>query len=983
MTPTPLTAAEGRRCPAVGGLTGTGITASVSTDGSAIKTRPYRILITDDSPEDRETYRRRIAQGREQDYLFWETGSGEEGLELYRSVQPDCVVLDYNLPDLDGLEILARLRSEQGDEPLPVVMLTGQGNETVAVQALKAGAQDYLVKNRAGEGLRHAIHATMEKVALRRQVDEQRRELERAARALRESDERSRLMIESLVDYALYMLDPEGRIVSWNTGAERIMGYEAQEVVGRHFSLFYTEEEIRLDHPERALKVAVAEGRFEDEGYRVRKDGSHFWANNIIAPLYNAAGQVRGFSKVTRDVTERKRAEEALVERARLASLGADVGNALTRGGAFRDSLRNCAQALVRHLDAAFARIWTLNPAGDVLELQASAGMYTHTDGPHGRVPVGHIKIGLIARERRPYLTNAVIGDPRVGDQEWAEREGMVAFAGYPLMVEDRLVGVMALFARRPLTEVTLQSIESVAHEIALGIEQRQAMESLRESEGRFRQLAESIREVFFMTTPDMAEILYVSPAYEDVWGRTCQSLYEVPLSWSESIPAEDRRRVIDSFTRQFQAGEVWEDRYRVVRPDGSIRRIWARGFPVRNEHGEVYRVAGIAEDATERDLAQEQIHELNAQLGRRLEQLGALRRIDMAITASLDQRLTLDTLLDQTVAQLEVDAACILLLDPHALTLTYAAGRGFFGRSISRSQVRLGESFAGRAALERHMLVVPDLAEVGEAFAGGPLLAAERFVSYYGVPLVAKGQVKGVLEVFHRAALAPEPEWLDFLEALAGQAAIAVDNASLFEGLQRSNVELTLAYDATIEGWSRALDLRDKETEGHTRRVTEMSLCLARAMGIDGIDFVNMRRGALLHDIGKMGIPDAILLKPGPLTDEEWTVMRLHPTYAHDWLSPIGFLRPALDIPHGHHEKWDGTGYPRGLKGDQIPMAARIFAVADIWDALRSDRPYRQGWPEDRVREHIRSLAGTHLDPVAVAVFLQVTSAPDPVSDL
>ena len=167
-------------------------------------------------------------------------------------------------------------------------------------------------------------------------------------------------------------------------------------------------------------------------------------------------------------------------------------------------------------------------------------------------------------------------------------------------------------------------------------------------------------------------------------------------------------------------------------------------------------------------------------------------------------------------------------------------------------------------------------------------------------------------------------------------------------------------------------MDLRDHETEGHSRRVTEMTLRLARAMGLDEAELVHVRRGALLHDIGKMGIPDAILLKPGTLTDEEWQVMRRHPTYAYEMLSPIAFLRPALEIPYCHHEKWDGTGYPRGLKGEQIPLAARIFAAVDIWDALRSDRPYRKGWPEERVCEHIASLAGTHLDPAVVAAFLR-----------
>jgi putative nucleotidyltransferase with HDIG domain len=210
-------------------------------------------------------------------------------------------------------------------------------------------------------------------------------------------------------------------------------------------------------------------------------------------------------------------------------------------------------------------------------------------------------------------------------------------------------------------------------------------------------------------------------------------------------------------------------------------------------------------------------------------------------------------------------------------------------------------------------------------------------------------------------------------METVAGQAAIAIDNAQLFEGLQRSARQLTVAYDATIEGWAHALDLRDCETEGHSRRVTELTLTLARAMGVGDDLLVHVRRGALLHDIGKMGIPDHILLKPGPLTKEEWTIMRRHPRFAYELLRPITYLRPALDIPYLHHEKWDGTGYPNGLAGEAIPLTARIFAVVDVWDALRSDRPYRAAWPVEKVRDHIRALAGSHFDRAVVETFLSL----------
>ena len=358
---------------------------------------------------------------------------------------------------------------------------------------------------------------------------------------------------------------------------------------------------------------------------------------------------------------------------------------------------------------------------------------------------------------------------------------------------------------------------------------------------------------------------------------------------------------------------------------------------------------------------------------GRRLERLQARRSVDIAIIASLDLRVTLSALLEQVTTRLGVDAADILLLNTGAQTFTYAAGRGFRTRALQHTHLRLGEGHAGLAALERRIVDIPDLTQAAGELVRSPRLAGEGFITYYGVPLIAKGQIKGVLEIFHRSPLAPDPEWVEFLEALAGQAAIAIDNATLFEELQRSNLDLALAYDTTLEGWSHALELRDQETEGHTQRVTEMTLRLAQAMGLSDAELVHIRRGALLHDIGKMGVPDNILLKPGSLTDEEWIVMRKHPAYAHDMLAPIAYLRPALDIPYCHHEKWDGSGYPRELKDEQIPLAARLFAVVDVWDALRSDRPYRAKWPEAKVRDYLREQTGKHFDPTVVEVFLKI----------
>ncbi|HWQ12549.1 MAG TPA: HD domain-containing phosphohydrolase [Roseiflexaceae bacterium] len=364
------------------------------------------------------------------------------------------------------------------------------------------------------------------------------------------------------------------------------------------------------------------------------------------------------------------------------------------------------------------------------------------------------------------------------------------------------------------------------------------------------------------------------------------------------------------------------------------------------------------------------------AEAYRRLRDVQALRTIDQAIATSHNLNATLDVVLQQVTERLEVDAADVLLLEPETQLLVFGTGRGFRTDALRHTRLRLGEGYAGQAALERRTIHAADLAARPGELSRATLLAGERFVAYYGVPLVAGGEVRGVLEIFHRSPLERSAEWVEFLEILAGQAAIAIDNAELFDRLRQSNVDLVRAYDATIEGWSRALDLRDHETEGHSRRVTEMTLRLARRMGLDEAALVHVRRGALLHDIGKMGIPDAILLKPGKLTAEEWAVMRMHPVYAYKLLAPIAFLRPALDIPYCHHERWDGTGYPRGLAGEAIPLAARIFAVVDVWDALSNDRPYRPAWPRERVLAHIRAESGRHFDPLVVEALVSELEA-------
>jgi PAS domain S-box-containing protein/putative nucleotidyltransferase with HDIG domain len=364
----------------------------------------------------------------------------------------------------------------------------------------------------------------------------------------------------------------------------------------------------------------------------------------------------------------------------------------------------------------------------------------------------------------------------------------------------------------------------------------------------------------------------------------------------------------------------------------------------------------------------------LLAQSLSRLEFAASLRTIDLAITSASDIRIVLNVLLDQIVSQLDVDAAVILLSDPATQQLRYVDGRGFLTNLLKSSQVTVNFHCAEEAAAERKTVWEEKLDTAESDPDTKAFLSTEGFETCYATPLISKGEIEGILVIFQRSHFMPEQEWIDRFEALSGQAAIAIDSAQLFDRLQKSNQQLLQAYDATIVGWSRALDLRDRETEGHTLRVTDMTLTLAEHIGIfSEEDLRFIRWGALLHDIGKMGVPDGILHKPGELTEDEMAVMRRHPDYAFHLLYPVSFLRKALDIPRYHHERWDGAGYPYGLHGDHIPIQARLFSVVDVWDALRSNRAYRAGWTDEQVVAYLKENSGAQFDPTVVHAFVEV----------
>lgn len=499
-----------------------------------------------------------------------------------------------------------------------------------------------------------------------------------------------------------------------------------------------------------------------------------------------------------------------------------------------------------------------------------------------------------------------------------------------------------------------------------------EAERKVRASEAYYRAIFEKSLEGVVLIGRDRT-IRMVSGAALRMLGHRAEDLMHQDRS--DLVHPDDRDAFLDALDLvEVKAGSSESVRFRLRDAAGTWH--WLEGTVTNLLHEPAvgafvvnYREIG------DRVRAMEKIQALNDELRRRLAHLQSLRRIDMAITNSVDVRLVLDIFVDQLLQDLGVDAVAVLMYEPATQALRLSVGRGFAAELRLRARTVLGDGPAGRAALEQRMVFLPDLrGEEGWGVAVEPA-RQEEYASYMAVPMLAKGQLQGVIELYSHRRLSPSDEWLEFLETYADQGAIAIENAQLFRSLERSNVELQRAYDRTIEGWANALDLKDEETAGHSKRVTEMTVRLARRLGVGGEDVVHVQRGALLHDIGKMGIPDQILLKRGPLTTEEFDVMKQHPVYAYELLSPIEFLRPAIDIPYCHHERWDGQGYPRGLKGEQIPLAARIFAVVDVFDALTSERPYRPAWTRERAEAYIREGSGTHFDPDVVDTFFEVIS--------
>lgn len=696
-------------------------------------------------------------------------------------------------------------------------------------------------------------------------------------------------------------------------------------------------------------------------------------------------------------------------EAAAIAEVGRDISATLQLDAV----LERIASYAMDLLQAETSAVYLADPSTQSLRAIAALGMDAEAIKNDPLEPGAGI-LGSIALQDTGEIINDTARDPRTITVKGTEPTTNEHIMGVPILLKEQHTGLLAIWRSGPGTDFLpreLDFLTSLARQAGVAIEnarlyavtERRLAEletinrvsmSLRATYSLNEMLPILLNEALELVgTPHGAIWLY-DPASDRLVQRIAAGV-ETKLRHTSLRPLEGIVGHTFTTAKRYISTELTEDPLlfegnKDSRPAG----LGGVFIPIQSTAGPVGVLMvtvdsgrQIADEANLLTILAEitgnAIHraELYQQSQEQVRRLTALRDIDAAIASSFDLRLTLNILMDQTINHLGVDAVDIALYHPDLQTLTYVIGGGFRSPSPTRPQLRIGEGLAGQVIIRQQTYQVADLQSSPE-IRREPLIRHEGFVTYIGVPLIVKGQIKGVYEVFQRSPLSPPADWLEFLHTLAGQAAIAIDNAQLFENLQHSNQELIQAYDTTLEGWARALELRDRETEGHTRRVTDLTLRLARYMDIKESEFVNMRRGVLLHDIGKMGVPDQILKKTGPLTEDEWGEMRQHPVYAYNLLLPIVYLRGALDIPYCHHEHWDGSGYPRGLKGEQIPLAARIFSIVDIWDALLSDRPYRKAWPREKVITYLKEISGQHLDPRIVEVFLQMIAEDESETD-
>jgi PAS domain S-box-containing protein/putative nucleotidyltransferase with HDIG domain len=478
--------------------------------------------------------------------------------------------------------------------------------------------------------------------------------------------------------------------------------------------------------------------------------------------------------------------------------------------------------------------------------------------------------------------------------------------------------------------------------------ERKKAENAILESEAKFKALAQTAAAGIFINRDD--QFLYVNPMWCEITGLTEPELLNTSL-WNvinHGDGGEVRQKYSDLL--RTESGMIrFETSFNTRNGEQKWLDITAGFIDYQGEKATI----GTAIDITFRK--------------QRENDLELVAKISEALRTDLTREQVRTTILAELMTSLAIDGAIITTMEDREELPNLVRAIGCW-QSVDNRQLKANEGLSGFIVSSCKPYV--NFSAAHDTYFAFPELITSM-VTLAGVPLVTKGETIGSI-LIGSGRLMSDNE-LRLLKTIGDLAASAIHRSDLYEQTSVQATELKRAYDATLEGWAHALELRDKETQGHSLRIANMTIELAKRMGIDEQDLDNIRRGALLHDIGKMGVPDTILLKPGKLNEDEWSIMQQHPTYAYEMLSELPYFKDILDIPYCHHEWYDGTGYPRGLKGEEIPLSARIFAIVDAWDALVSDRPYRKAWTKENALKHLIDQAGSHFDEDVVKAFAQM----------
>ena len=764
-----------------------------------------------------------------------------------------------------------------------------------------------------------AIHS----MRLYGQAQQEIAERKQAEGALREAERRYRTLVEQLPNVVTYIdsADPEVGTLYVSPQIEEMLGFKPEEWQSDprmwHNQIFLEDRERILAEDKRhdeTGETLTCEYRLSAKGGRV------VWVYDEAVMLCDETGKPLYSHGIMIDITERKLAEVAL-----------------------RESERRYRALFEQSHDAMFI----LDMQGNHLVAnQRAADMLGYT--PEELIGLSFRSISAETTQSENILKRLLGGEQiPLYERIFRKKNGDLI----PVEINVELIRDMY---GNPL------HIQSAVRDIS---ERKRAEQALRGSEEKLRLFVEHVPVVLAMLDRDMRYIavsrrLITDYNLEetDITGRSHYEVFpDIPERWKE-------------IHQRGLAGEVIrseEDEF--IRMDGSVQWLRWEVLPWYTADDKIGGIVIFTEEISERKRAV-------TELRRYAQNTAAMYELSQQMLTSSNLEQIYTSAHQAVKKMMPCDSFVVALLDKKTQEIEdsylWDHDKRWPPARHPISQAQLTTYIISSAT----PLLVNRWDESHDRMTGAAVFGytEQDTLSVLAVPLFhTSGECFGMISTQAYLPDAYTEEHLQLLATVASQISETIENVRLVSDLQKSNMELFLAYDATIEGWSHAMDLRDKETEGHTQRVTGLTLELARQMGVSEPEIVQIRRGALLHDIGKLGVPDIILLKSDMLTDEEWEVMRKHPQFAYEMLAGIDYLKDALDIPLCHHERWDGKGYPRGLKGEEIPLAARIFAVVDVWDAITTDRPYRLGWSKEAAIQHIRSESGRHFDPVVVENFL------------